>query len=749
MAASSVSGRLAVLGLTAAALWAPAAQARVYPVPIVVDNEDDLRLLIQDGVLDPDDFDTLLELLSNPVDLNRASKNQIYDLPGLSLAQSDAIVKDRRKNGPFSSVGDLERVPGVGPASVEQVRQFAVADPRPEGPKLDDLRTTLKGRASYHLEDRSVYGADPGSSNRVEDLGYGELPQGYLSARVKHPWGFDGGFIGLAHEGVARTAYSPADRAIYADWGRPALELGRAWASVERGRYSAIAGHYTAGFGLGITFDRTQRTRPQGWYPDMSVNTDIEDGDFRLPQTLVGVAGRVEDVPLGDAMLEATVFLSSRTPDVYQYHMAVTGGDPFDPDSDELVSPRVIIDGYEMAYVTVPNLWRENLAGANAEVSVLGRARFGVTGWGGVADRAAMEGVPDNQELYIRQRVSDTDQYGAYGAYAGYGDGPFDVTAEYGRTFSGGNGLLLMGLYDQGPAEVELSLRHYGTTYDNPHARGIAAADVYRGFRDRDEQGARLRTELRPSKVFSTRWMVDAWRNIESGRSNLEVFGRAQVQPQRWLMLAVLGDHRNRDLANNGRTRIYGGDYDDELAELDGVTLDTSDVDVIEGAGSRNYVAGQVKFSKIPMTTLEVFHRRTYEDAGLVYPRGGEVCEPGFMIGSATWFKARVKPVDKTTLTLRWRVLDENIHGSQGDHFTDGYVQVEQKFNATWKATVRGGLLFDLPDPEAEWDDACDNVGRPDLGAACAVGVEDTLDPTAARDKPEALILATLEAKFR
>ena len=89
MAASSVSGRLAVLGLTAAALWAPAAQARVYPVPIVVDNEDDLRLLIQDGVLDPDDFDTLLELLSNPVDLNRASKNQIYDLPGLSLAQSD------------------------------------------------------------------------------------------------------------------------------------------------------------------------------------------------------------------------------------------------------------------------------------------------------------------------------------------------------------------------------------------------------------------------------------------------------------------------------------------------------------------------------------------------------------------------------------------------------------------------------------------------------------------------------------
>ncbi len=737
------------LGLWGLALAPTDAQARVYPVPILVDNEDDLRLLIQDGVLDPDDFDTLLELLSNPVDLNRAGKNQIYDLPGLSLKQADDIVINRRKNGPFSSVSDLARVPGISQGSIDQIAQFAQAAPPPDRPKLADARTTVKARGSYHFEDRSVYGADAASSNRVEDLGYGQLPQGYVSARVDHPWGVDAGFIGLAHERVVRTAYSPADQAIYADWGRPALELGRAWASVERGRYSAIVGHYTAGFGLGITFDRTSRTRPQGWYPDMSVNSDIEDGDFRLPQTLVGAAGRVEDVPVGEAMLEATVFLSSRTPDAYQYHLAVTGGDPFDPDSDELVSPRVLIDGYEAAYITLPNLWRESLAGANAEVVLRGKTRFGATGWGAVADRSIVDGVPDNQELFIRQRVSDTDQYGAYGAYVGHGSGAFDVTGEFGRTFSGGNGLLLMGLYDQGPAEIELSLRHYDTTFDNPHARGIAAADVYRGFRDRDEQGARLRTELRPTKVFTTRWMVDAWRNISNGRTNLEVFGRLQVEPSRYLTLAVIGDHRNRDLANNGRTRVYGGDYDDELSALDGATLDTSTVDIIEGAGSRNYVAGQIRYSRIPMTTLELFHRRTYEDAGLVYPRGGEICEPGFMIGSATWAKARVKPVDKTTLTARWRILDENIHGSTGDRLTDGYLQVEQRFNPTWKATLRGGMVWQLDDPDSEWADACDQVGRPDLDVKCAVGVEDTLDPTSARQKPEALILATVEARFR
>ena len=255
---------------------------------------------------------------------------------------------------------------------------------------------------------------------------------------------------------------------------------------MERGRYSLIAGHYTAGFGLGLTFDRTQRARPQGWYPDMSVNTNIEDGRFRLPQTLAGVAGRMEQVPVGDAMLEATVFVSSHTPDVYQYHLAVTGGDPYDPDSEDLTSPRVFIDGYRAAYVTVPNLWRETLAGGNVELSVREKTRFGLTSWAGFADRANLPGVPDNQEIYIRQRVSDSDRYGAYGAYVGQTAGAFDFTGEFSRTLSGGNGALLMALYDDGPAEVELSLRHYDVNFDNPHARGIAAADVYRGMRDRD-----------------------------------------------------------------------------------------------------------------------------------------------------------------------------------------------------------------------------------------------------------------------
>lgn len=53
-----------------------------------------------------------------PVDLNRASAEELERLPGVGPATAAAIVDDRERNGPFVTVDDLERVPGVGPAKL-------------------------------------------------------------------------------------------------------------------------------------------------------------------------------------------------------------------------------------------------------------------------------------------------------------------------------------------------------------------------------------------------------------------------------------------------------------------------------------------------------------------------------------------------------------------------------------------------------------------------------------------------------
>ena len=56
-----------------------------------------------------------------PVDVNRATAEQLEALPGVGPATATAIVTERDRNGPFASPSDLERVPGIGPAKLAAI----------------------------------------------------------------------------------------------------------------------------------------------------------------------------------------------------------------------------------------------------------------------------------------------------------------------------------------------------------------------------------------------------------------------------------------------------------------------------------------------------------------------------------------------------------------------------------------------------------------------------------------------------
>lgn len=58
------------------------------------------------------------------LDLNKATAEQLVELPGIGEKTADLIVADRAANGPFRSVDDLERVKGVGAATVDKVRSL-------------------------------------------------------------------------------------------------------------------------------------------------------------------------------------------------------------------------------------------------------------------------------------------------------------------------------------------------------------------------------------------------------------------------------------------------------------------------------------------------------------------------------------------------------------------------------------------------------------------------------------------------
>jgi competence ComEA-like helix-hairpin-helix protein len=63
------------------------------------------------------------------IDLNVAEARELELLPGVGPVLAQRIVENRRRLGPFRSLDELTRVPGVGPSILAGIRSLAVIDP--------------------------------------------------------------------------------------------------------------------------------------------------------------------------------------------------------------------------------------------------------------------------------------------------------------------------------------------------------------------------------------------------------------------------------------------------------------------------------------------------------------------------------------------------------------------------------------------------------------------------------------------
>ncbi len=73
----------------------------------------------------------LRDLRGLPLPLNLAAPADLEILPGIGPRRASAIVADRGARGPFARVADLERVAGIGPATLRRLgsRLFVGPDP--------------------------------------------------------------------------------------------------------------------------------------------------------------------------------------------------------------------------------------------------------------------------------------------------------------------------------------------------------------------------------------------------------------------------------------------------------------------------------------------------------------------------------------------------------------------------------------------------------------------------------------------
>jgi competence protein ComEA len=72
-------------------------------------------------------------LEGRPLDVNRASAQELRLLPRIGPTLAARIVEERERNGPFRSVRDMTRVRGIGPRTVERLLPLATAGPADAG----------------------------------------------------------------------------------------------------------------------------------------------------------------------------------------------------------------------------------------------------------------------------------------------------------------------------------------------------------------------------------------------------------------------------------------------------------------------------------------------------------------------------------------------------------------------------------------------------------------------------------------
>ena len=92
--------------------------------------ERDIERAIEE--IDPEESDLDLEelaellqdLANNPLNINRASVNDLLQIPGLDFRLAQSIVRYRSDTAPFTSVDELLDVSGIGPVTLSRIRPY-------------------------------------------------------------------------------------------------------------------------------------------------------------------------------------------------------------------------------------------------------------------------------------------------------------------------------------------------------------------------------------------------------------------------------------------------------------------------------------------------------------------------------------------------------------------------------------------------------------------------------------------------
>lgn len=570
--------------LAASLAWPAAARGAEYELFIDVDTEEQLYDLLETSQISDATFETLVDLYRRGVDLNTATREDLYTLPNLSFEDVDAILAYREEAGYIDDPAQLVAAGALSRPKLDSIAMFlVVTDPsRP----LAATTGFVRYQTAWTPEDRRV-------------------PPMALQARVTTLRHLTVGVAAtLSRNRIADVRYDPNREALSAVEAGPQVNVPKYFATWDDDKWGIIVGTYRIGFGQRLTFDNSGRYTPNGFYLDDALFRSTQltreckesagelaespctgaagdvyvTPDYRWSDALRGVAIGAKHVELPVGWLSTYGFFSHETRDIYQYELYDRGAceDPQDDDSAACKAPDVFVrrDGQDpleptsrFSFQTLPNMFSETLGGGNFSYFAQRRIHVGVTGYGARSTWLVEGADLDFQEWSSRpydgpSRDRPVD-YGAVGADAAWGRGWADLALEVARSFDetpeggGGFGALLRNTASWGKHELELSGRFYDDRFANPYARAISAPDEYDGLRARDEAGGRLRYNGTIAKRFALRGFFDLWAEPSVGTPKLTSFLRGDVQATKWLRPGLWVGYQNKDLTNNTRLGCF------------------------------------------------------------------------------------------------------------------------------------------------------------------------------------------------
>ncbi|MDD3626147.1 MAG: helix-hairpin-helix domain-containing protein [bacterium] len=456
-----------------------------YGITTLVDSEEDLEDLYYADQIDEDVYQNLVDLIHNPIDINRSKKNEIYRLPSLTEEDSKNIEEYVKKNNGFRDYNDLLEVEGIDKDKLDSIRPFIEVIPLPEKEKIR-IHVDNVFKADYkwikETSDDHYQYEDPYQELRIQDTINKTYTIGVIEALR---YGSDGYEI---YDGP--TIYDE-DGEIEYEKGDIVLNKEKLYYQDVKGYFlmdhpsvQIVLGNYQAGFGQGLVFNESNRRYLIGFKGDLESSSDYEKnylfgGGVRYIHRKFELSGFYSDM---------------------DYKLSYQSGlVEFDTEEEYYES-----SAYQKS---IPDFIHNTVTGGNFTFKFTEDNTVGITYYHNEVTFAEEGRYPEQYgpELF------DTDIYGSDFQFKINND--VYLAGEFAQIAEAGDAWIFRIITDTKSFDMENSVRSYDVDFDNPHSYGFAAWDSSREYSDSDEKGfsTKMRYKIDP---FIFEGDYDIWKHL-------------------------------------------------------------------------------------------------------------------------------------------------------------------------------------------------------------------------------------------